>query len=196
MKLTKGILIWAGLVAAVCVPLATAAASPLLEWRGPIYILACFAGIASLSLVLVLPLLVGGFLPGLKGYLGRRAHFWTGVALLVSLVVHVAGLWVTSPPDTIDALVFASPTPFSLWGVIAMWAIFAAALMATLRRRLGFAPRTWRIAHVALAVVIVTGSVVHGMLVEGVMESASKAVLCALVLAAAIKAMLHLRVWR
>jgi len=196
MKLTKGILIWAGLVAAVCVPLAAAAASPLLEWRGPIYILACFAGIASLSLVLVLPLLVGGFLPGLKGNLGRRAHFRVGVALLVTLVVHVVGLWVTSPPDTIDALVFASPTPFSFWGVIAMWAIFAAALMATLRRRLGLAPRTWRIAHVALAVVIVTGSVFHGMLVEGVMESASKAVLCALVLAAAIKAMLHLRVWR
>lgn len=196
MKLTKGILIWTVLVAAVGVPMAAAAASPLLEWRGPIYILACFAGIASLSLVLVLPLLIGGFLPGLKGYLGRRAHFRVGVALLVTLVVHVVGLWMTSPPDTIDALVFASPAPFSLWGVIAMWAIFAAAILAALRRRLGLAPRTWRIAHVTLAVVIVTCSAVHGLLVEGVMESASKAVLCALVLAAAIKAMLHLRVWR
>lgn len=196
MKLTKGILIWSGLVAAVCVPIAAAAASPLLEWRDPVYILACFAGIASLSLVLVLPLLIGGFLPGLKGYLGRRAHFWTGAALLVTLVVHVVSLWITSPPDTIDALVFASPTPFSLWGVIAMWAIFAAAILAALRRRSGLAPRTWRIAHVTLAVVIVTGSAVHGMLVEGVMESASKAVLCALVFAAAIKAVIHLRVWR
>jgi hypothetical protein len=34
------------------------------------------------------------------------------------------------------------------------------------------------------------------MLVEGAMETVSKAVLCALVLAAAIKAMADLRVWR
>jgi predicted ferric reductase len=94
----------------------------------------------------------------------------------------------------IDALLFASPTPFSPWGVIAMWAIFAVALLATLRRRLGL--RTWRIAHMSLAVVIVIGSVVHGMLIEGTMETISKAALCALVLAAAIKVMADLRVWR
>jgi hypothetical protein len=45
-------------------------------------------------------------------------------------------------------------------------------------------------------VVIVVGSVVHGMLVEGTMETMSKAALCALVLAAAIKVMADLRVWR
>ena len=48
----------------------------------------------------------------------------------------------------------------------------------------------------SLAVVIVAGSVVHGMLVEGTMETVSKAALCALVLAAAIKVMADLRVWR
>jgi hypothetical protein len=47
-----------------------------------------------------------------------------------------------------------------------------------------------------LAVVIVVGSVVHGLLVEGTMETMSKAALCALVLAAAIKAMVDRRVWR
>ena len=36
----------------------------------------------------------------------------------------------------------------------------------------------------SLAVVIVIGSVVHGMLIEGTMEMISKAALCALVLAA------------
>jgi len=46
----------------------------------------------------------------------------------------------------------------------------------------------------SLAVVIVVGSVVHGMLVEGAMETMSKAALCALVLAAAIKVMADLRV--
>ena len=111
-------------------------------------------------------------------------------------MIHVGGLWITSPPDMIDALLFASPTPFSPFGVIAMWAIFAVALLAALRRRSGLRPRTWRIAHMVLAVVIVAGGLVHTMLIEGTMETASKAVLCALVLAATIKVMTDLRVWR
>ena len=133
-------------------------------------------------------------MPGPSAYRGRRAHHWIGGALVVAIVIHVAGLWITSPPDMIDALLYASPTPFSPWGVIAMWAIFAVAVLAALRRRLGL--RTWRIAHMSLAVVIVAGSVVHAMLIEGTMETVSKAALCALVLAAAIKVMVDLRVWR
>jgi predicted ferric reductase len=194
MRLARVTLIWAALVAAICVPIAAAAASPLLAWRGPVYILAGFAGIIALEIVLVQPLLVGGYLPGLQGYRGRRTHRWIGGTLVVAVVVHVGGLWITSPPDMIDALLFTSPTPFSPWGVIAMWAIFAVALLAAFRRRLGL--RTWRIAHMVFAVVIVVGSVVHGMLVEGTMETISKAALCALVLGATIKVMADLRVWR
>ena len=194
MRSARVTLIWAALAAAICVPIAAAAASPLLAWRGPVYILAGFAGIIALGLMLVQPLLIGGYLPGLAAYRGRRAHHWIGGALAVAIVVHVGGLWITSPPDMIDALLFASPTPFSPFGVIAMWAIFAVALLAALRRRLGL--RTWRIAHMSLAVVIVPGSVVHGMLVEGPMETISKAALCALVLGATIKVMADLRVWR
>lgn len=112
----------------------------------------------------------------------------------MAVVIHVAGLWITSPPDMIDALLLTSPTPFSPFGVIAMWAIFAVALLAALRRRLR--PRTWRIAHTLLAIVIVVGTVVHATLIEGAMETISKAALCALVLAAALKVMADLRVWR
>jgi len=194
MKLGRVTLIWALLAAAIFVPIAAAAASPLLEWRGPIYIVAGFAGIIALGLMLVQPLLIGGYLPGLQAYRGRRAHHWIGGALVVAVVIHVGGLWITSPPDMIDALLFVSPTPFSPFGVIAMWAIFAVALLATLRRRMGL--RTWRIAHMSLAVVIVAGSVVHGILIEGTMETMSKAAICVLVLAAAIKVMADLRVWR
>jgi hypothetical protein len=194
MRLRKAALIWAALAAAIGVPVAAAALSPLLAWRGPLYILAGFAGIFALGLVLVQPLLAGGYLPGLPGFRGRRAHRWIGGALVAAVVVHVAGLWITSPPDMIDALLFTSPTPFSPFGVIAMWAIFAVALLAVLRRRLRL--RTWRIAHMSLAVVIVAGSVVHGMLVEGTMETVSKAMLCALVLGATVKVMADLRVWR
>jgi predicted ferric reductase len=196
MRLAQAAFIWAALAAAICVPIAAAAASPLLEWRGPVYILAGFAGIVALGLLLVQPLLIGGYLPGPSAYRGRRAHLWIGGVLVVAVVVHVGGLWITSPPDMVDALLFTSPTPFSAFGVIAMWAIFAVALLAALRRRLGLRPRTWRIAHTLLAVVIVVGSVVHSLLIEGAMETVSKAALCALVLAAAIKVMADLQVWR
>jgi DMSO/TMAO reductase YedYZ heme-binding membrane subunit len=77
-----------------------------------------------------------------------------------------------------------------------MWAIFAVALLAALRRRLGLRPRTWRFIHMPLAIVIVAGSVVHCLLIEGTMETISKAALCALVLAATVKVMIDLQVWR
>lgn len=187
-------LIWATLALAIGVPIALAAESEQLAWRGPVYILAGFAGIIGLGLVLVQPLLIGGYLPGLSAYRGRRAHHWIGGTLALAVVIHVAGLWITSPPDMMDALTFSSPTPFSPFGVIAMWAIFAVALLAALRRRLGLRLRTWRIAHVPLAIVIVVCSVAHCLLIEGTMETISKAALCALVLAATIKLMVDL--WR
>jgi predicted ferric reductase len=194
MRSTRAILVWAALAAAIGVPIALAAVSPLLAWREPLYVAAGFAGVVALALMLVQPLLMGGYLPGLPALRGRRAHRWIGGVLVVAVVIHVGGLWITSPPDVIDALLFTSPTPFSAWGVIAMWAIFAVALLAALRRRLR--PRTWRIAHTLLAVVIVIGSVVHAILIEGTMETVSKAALCALVLAAAIKIMTDLWMWR
>ncbi|MFL6796548.1 MAG: ferric reductase-like transmembrane domain-containing protein [Xanthobacteraceae bacterium] len=190
MRLARVALIWAALAAALCVPIAAAAASPLLAWRGSLYILAGFAGIVGLGLMLIQPLLIGGYLPGLPADRGRRAHCWIGGGLVVAVVVHVAGLRITSPPDMIDALFFTSPTPFTPFGVIAMWAVFAVAVLAALRRRLRL--RTWRIAHISLAAVIVVGSVVHGMLIEGSMETMSKAALCALVVAASIKVMTDL----
>ena len=194
MRSARASLIWAALAVAIGVPVAAAAASPLLAWRGPVYILAGFAGMIGLGLMLVQPLLIGGYLPGVSAYRGRRVHHWIGGALVVAVVIHVAGLWFTSPPDMIDALTFTSPTPFSPFGVIAMWAIFAVAILALFRRRLGL--RTWRIVHMPLAVVIVAGTVAHALLIEGTMEMVSKAALCALVLAAAIKVMVDLRVWR
>jgi predicted ferric reductase len=195
-SLIRATLIWAALAVAVCVPIAVAALSPLLAWRDPVYIAAGFAGIVALGLLLVQPVLIGGYLPRLPAHRGRRAHRWIGGVLVVAVVVHVGGLWITSPPDVIDALLFQSPTPFAAWGVIAMWAVFAVALLAALRRRLGLGPRTWRFAHMLLAVAIIVGSAVHAILIEGAMETVSKAALCALVLAAAIKVMADLRVWR
>lgn len=185
MTRLRFVLVWAALAAAIGVPVALAANSPFLEWRDAIYISGGFAGIAGLALLLIQPLLISGYFPGLSPLIARRVHRWIGGALVAAIVVHVAGLWITSPPDMLDALLFRSPTLFSPFGVIAMWTIFAVALLAFFRRRLGL--RAWRIIHVALAAVIVIGSIAHAMLIEGAMETISKAALCLLVAAATAK---------
>jgi predicted ferric reductase len=187
------VLIWAALAAALAVPFVVAAASPLLAWRDPIYIAAGLAGVVALGLLLLQPLLAGGYLPGLRLRLGRRLHAWVGAVLVVAVAVHVGALWLTSPPDVVDALLLRSPTAFSAWGVVAMWAVFAAALLAALRRRLRLRPMVWRLCHVSLAMVVVLGSVVHALLIDGTMGMVSKAALCALVIAAAAKVIADLR---
>ena len=47
-----------------------------------------------------------------------------------------------------------------------------------------------------LAIVIVVGSVVHGMLIEGTMETVSKAALCGLVVVATVAVLADTRRWR
>lgn len=193
MPRLRAALIWAAVAAAALVPLALAAASPLLAWREPVYIAAGFAGVAALALLLFQPLLARGYLPGLPALRGRALHRWVGAGIVAAVVAHVGGLWVTSPPDVIDALLLRSPTPFSLWGVIAMWAMFATALLALFRRRLR--PALWRLVHLSLAAVIVAGAAAHALLIEGTMETISKVALSALVLAVAAKAIADLRPW-
>ncbi|MCB1372890.1 MAG: ferric reductase-like transmembrane domain-containing protein [Rhodobacteraceae bacterium] len=191
----RAALAWAALGTAILLPIGVAATSPLLAWRDPVYILAGMAGVIAMALLLLQPLLAAGYLPGLRLPRGRRLHRWTGAALVGAVLLHVGGLWVTSPPDVIDALTFTSPTPFSAWGVIAMWALFAAALLGGLRRRLHLRPRVWRFAHTAMAALVVVCSVAHAMLVEGTMGTLSKAALCGLALAATAKVLRDLHSW-
>lgn len=188
-------LIWSGVALAVTIPVVAAAASPLLAWREPMYIVAGFAGVVGLALMLFQPLLAGGYLPGLAVKRARQIHRFVGALLVIAVAVHVGGLWITSPPDVVDALLFASPTPFSAWGVIAMWAVLATALLAVLRRRLQLSPHVWRRAHMVFFGIIVVGTVVHALLIEGTMETASKIALCFLVLVVTIMAVHARRSW-
>jgi predicted ferric reductase len=190
----RTMLIWAVVVAALVVPIAAAAFSPLLQWRGPIYIAAGFAGIVAMALMLLQPLLAARLLPGIMAQQSRRFHRGIGVVLILAVVAHVVGLWITSPPDVVDVLLLRSPTPFSLWGVAAMWALFAAGFVAALRRR--FSLRVWRLVHTTLVVIVVTGTVVHALLIDGTMETVSKAVLGVILGVATLKAVSDLRCWR
>ena len=75
---------WAALATAVAVPIAAAAASPLLAWRDPVYIAAGFAGVVAMALLLVQPLLAGGYLPGLgvsmSGHCSRGLRLGAAIA--------------------------------------------------------------------------------------------------------------------
>ncbi|MCO6381340.1 ferric reductase-like transmembrane domain-containing protein [Oceanicola sp. 502str15] len=185
---------WLALAALTAGPLTLAALNPWLAYRGFAYITGGFAGILALCLLLAQPLLAAGYLPGLRGPTGRRWHRRAGIALLVLTLLHIAGLYITSPPDTVDALLLRAPTGFSVWGVIALWGIVATALLVALRRRL--APRRWRWAHNALAALVVLATVLHAVQIEGAMELISKWVLCLATLAATAAALVDLRLLR
>ncbi|WP_420586491.1 ferric reductase-like transmembrane domain-containing protein [Ruegeria sp.] len=180
---------------ALLVPVIAAAFSPYLAWREPVYIVAGFAGIFSMCLLLLQPLLAGRELPGLSAIANRHLHRLVGLAFVAAIMIHVGGLWITSPPDVVDALLFVSPTPFSAWGVVAMWAAFAAALFGVFRSRMNLRFRVWRLSHTGLASVTILGSVVHAMLIEGTMEIMTKTALCALVLLASVRTLARMRVW-
>lgn len=193
MLARRAVFVWTCLAAICALPVSLAAFSPYLAWREPIYIVSGFAGILALVILFMQPLLAGGKLPGLSLRRARLVHRWIGAALVLAVLVHVIGLWLTSPPDVIDALLFRSPTPFSDWGVIAMWALFGAAALAAFRNKLRLSPRLWRILHIAMVVTASIGTVIHAILIEGTMEPVSKAALCALALAALAKTLYDLR---
>lgn len=194
MPRAQAILIWAVFVAIMVVPVAVSAFSPLLEWRDPIYIIAGFAGIIGLTIMLAQPLLVAGSLPGLPAPRGRILHRWGGAFLVLCVVVHVGGLWITSPPDVIDVLLMRSPTPFAIWGLLAMWAVFIAAAWAGLRKRLPL--RWWRLGHTGLVAIAIAGTVPHTLLIYGTMETATKTLLCAAAIAAVLKVIIARKAWR
>lgn len=187
LRRVRNFLIWFAVITITVVPIAASFWSPLLAWRDPIYIVAGLAGIAAMTLLFVQPLLAGSYLPGLNSDQSARIHRIVGSLLVIMVVTHVAGLWITSPPDVVDALLFASPTPFSIWGVIAMWAVFISALSFVLRRRLKLSPSIWKRVHRGLAVVIVGGTIVHALLIVGTMETVSKGLLCFFIVAVIVR---------
>lgn len=186
MYSNRSAIIWALVTTSVIVPLLLAANSPLLQWRDPVYKVAGFCGVLTLALLLLQPLLACNQLPGINNIHSKRLHRIIGTTLVVTITIHITGLWITSPPDVVDALLFRSATPFSIWGVAAMWGVILTSVLVVLRKRTSIPPRIWKFAHKALATIIVTGTVVHAVLIDGTMETISKVVLCILLLSATL----------
>lgn len=184
-------LVWTLVIIALCVPLVAAAFSPLLQWRDPIYIFAGFAGITALSALVVQPVLAIALLPNLSPRRARRLHRLIGPTITIGVLLHIGGLWITSPPDVIDALLFRSPTPFSVWGMIALLALIGTASLARVKRRLP--TRLWRSMHLTLAALIVACTILHAMLVDGTMEIVTKSAFCLILAVVTVRALVTKR---
>lgn len=187
------VLVWVVVLALMGAPLLIAATSPLLEGREAVYILGGLAGVFALALLILQPLLAAGYLPGMNVAQARRWHQWTGTALVTALALHVVGLYLTSPPDMIDALLLVAPTLYSIFGVVGMWGVILIVLLVMARSRLPLKPASWRTLHNLLALVVVIASVVHALMIDGAMGSLSKLILCIAVLVATTVVTVQLR---
>lgn len=155
----------------MALPVIMAAFSPYLVFRDATYIIAGFAGIVCLSLFVLQPLLATRLLP-LHPMQARRLHRIVGLAVLALTAIHVAGLYLTSPPDVIDALLLRAPTLFSVFGVFALWGTLVTAFIALGRRHLP--ARIWRNTHQALSALVVIATVIHALRIDGAMEPITK----------------------
>jgi predicted ferric reductase len=191
------VLVWCLVAAGMLVPVGLAAASPLQASREALWIFGGMAGVVALALLLVQPLLAAGLLPGPSLPDARRWHRWIGTTIVAAVILHVGGLYFYSPSDVTDVLLLVAPTPFAVYGVVGLASAVLTALLVALRSRLGFRYAAWRIAHNAVSAVVVVSSIVHALLIEGAMEIVSKAILCSLVVAATIIALVRVHArWR
>ncbi|WP_428927437.1 hypothetical protein [Marinibacterium sp. SX1] len=196
----RAALAWALVAGLMVGPVVVAAFSPYLAWRSAAYVIGGFAGILCLSLMLIQPLLAAGYMPGLAPALARRWHRRIGTGLVALVAVHVGGLFLTSPMDTLDVLLLRAPTPFAVHGFLAMWGIVLTALLVALRRRLArrtiLSDTAWRWLHNLLALGVVATTCIHAARIDGAMGPVSKAVLLVAVALAGGLAALDLRLLR
>ncbi|MBH0236937.1 ferric reductase [Methylobrevis albus] len=170
------------------VPVAIAAASPLLAGRDAVWVAGGFAGIVALSLLFVQPLLASGALPGPQRLGWHRLVGAVAVALAVG---HVIGLYLYSPDDIMDALLLESPTPFSVYGVAGLVLLMVVALLGGLVRAVP-RPVVARRVHSLVGLAAVVCAAWHAVLIDGAMEMISKLVLCAGAVGAAAHAVVRL----
>ncbi len=190
----RAALVWFFLAAAVCVPVVIAATNPLQSSREAMWIFGGMAGVVALALLLVQPVLVAGLVPEAPVLVMRRWHRWIGTVVVVGVLLHVGGLYLYSPDDTTDALLLVAPTPFAVYGVIGLWSAVLTGVLVAMRTKSGLRYAIWRVVHNVLSLVVVVSSIVHAILIEGAMGSVSKAILCALILAATMTALYRVHV--
>lgn len=187
-------LLWPAITALVVWPVVAAAIDPLQRSRDALWVVGGLAGVVALALLLLQPLLAIGNKTGLQAGSARRWHRRLGMAAGCAVMLHVVALLIYSPEDIWDALLLEAPTPFSVYGVIALWSLLVSIGLAFAARRMRLATSAWRIAHSALALLITACGGTHALMIDGTMEPISKVVLVACALVATTVAIVEVNV--
>ena len=121
--------------------------------------------------VLALPLPAGS---------GRlRRHRVVGGVALALVLLHLGGLFVVGPEDTLFALSLDGPTRGRM-AALATLALVAVVVLGVLRGRLPMSGATWRILHGFLAALVILLSFGHAILTDGALDGLGTPVLLAL----------------
>lgn len=178
------------MIALVILPLVVALVSPLQTGREAIWVIGALAGVLALSLLVIQVLLPTPWLRGIIIGDDSRVHRLLGIAIAVIVIVHVGGLYVTSPDDIADALVLQAPT-YSRLGVLSAWCLALSLGLALARRKLALTYSDWQIVHAFLAVVVVTTAVAHTVMIRGTLDGPVEVLLCGAAVIAVSAAIVH-----
>jgi predicted ferric reductase len=91
-----------------------------------------------------------------------------------------------------DALLLRSATPFSIYGVIALWGVLLIALLVAFRSKIKIPIKKWKTLHAVIAAIVVVASIIHALWIQGAMGTMSKWVLCGTIVFATGYAVVHL----
>lgn len=96
-------------------------------------------------------------------------HRWMGLAALGFVAAHPLPFWGRG----VGARSFVLPgrSAVEASGAVALWALVLLIGLALLRRRLSLSYEAWRVAHLALAVVVVAASLVHVRAIGGAVRA-------------------------
>ena len=159
-------------VAAVllALPLAVALTDGHLAGQSAALVISTAAAALAVSALALQPLLAGT---------GRlRWHRVVGPIALALVLLHLGGLYLESPEDTLFALSLDGPTRGRM-AALATAALIAVVALGLLRARLPMAGATWRILHGFLAALVIFLGFGHAVLTDGALDGFGTPVLLA-----------------
>jgi predicted ferric reductase len=150
-------------VAAVllALPLAVALTDGHLAGQSAALVISTAAAALAVSALALQPLLAGT---------GRlRWHRMLGAVALGLVLLHLGGLYIESPEDTLFALSLDGPTRGRM-AALATAALIAVVALGVLRARLPMAGATWRVLHGFLAALVIFLGFGHAVLTDGALD--------------------------
>ena len=154
----------------LALPLAVALTDGHLEGQSAALVISTAAAALAVSALALQPVLAGT---------GRlRWHRVLGAVALALVLLHLGGLYLESPEDTLFALSLDGPTRGRM-AALATAALIGVVALGVLRARLPMAGATWRVLHGFLAALVIFLGFGHAVLTDGALDGFGTSVLLA-----------------